>query len=685
MGIMKLREFAPGVLCVWTILLFSACTSSPVEEPIQEVTLAAETDLFLNDLPKSQAFTFHPKGDTLFTGVHGTQLLLPKGCFLLPDGNPPEGDVKVELNEALALNHMVLANLTTTSNGSPLTTDGMFFLNARTLEGAQLKIDPRNPPYLRIPTDQKLAGIKLYQGIRDPEGNINWVDPAPLEDHLIPIPFDQLSFYPPGFVEAVEAALPYRGQTEVTRTLLDSLYYGLSAANPDSLLQVFGTDDLIYFNPTSQQIAELLFLGEVLSEDEQSPPDLKWQAEPASPSCGITPEEVGALQTPTYAGSFIATPEFNERLKAIYRSGDASLLDIYLIGMDKALWENDQLAADQLGDDPMAEVFREFAREKKGRIRDGKRYADILKVQEGIAPRSGQQDENWEAQEWYETTIPQLGWWNIDLPALPDQPGMITLQENEVRITINGQTQFDRTHTYLIVPYPRSVYYLNTRQAGAWSNGTLSIPLASDQEFPVVVIAWKGADRYWAKGKVGNGNFATTLAPELSSPEEIEGFLAEEEALGKDQYFRKKILDHEENILRDQIRVARREQAELLWTLYYVAHPGCDKPGKGRSLFLTGCRACHSQYADLEVMGGIKSPSLGGVGQQRGRDWLMKWTWVNEDRLEDDAYMAWRDSIAQAIHPGDSSFYCASSYMTDKADVSAILDFILSTPSTPRP
>ena len=45
---------------------------------------------------------------------------------------------------------------------------------------------------------------------------MEWSEPAPLEDYLIPTPFDQLSFYPPGFREAVEAALPYRGQTEVT-------------------------------------------------------------------------------------------------------------------------------------------------------------------------------------------------------------------------------------------------------------------------------------------------------------------------------------------------------------------------------------------------------------------------------------------------------------------------------------
>jgi hypothetical protein len=182
------------ILCV-LILFFISCGKDNV--PSISLKLS-KNDPFKSSIVKSQFFEINNKKDTVIIGKQGTKIVIPKNAFIDEKGNPITKNVKVELAEAYLLSDIILSNLTTTSNGKLLETDGMIFINA-TQKGKNLKIDKTKPLYIEMPTKKKKANMKLYDGIRDENGNMNWINPKPLKNYLIPIDLDLLDFLPDGF------------------------------------------------------------------------------------------------------------------------------------------------------------------------------------------------------------------------------------------------------------------------------------------------------------------------------------------------------------------------------------------------------------------------------------------------------------------------------------------------------
>lgn len=92
--------------------------------------------------------------DNVVEGEKGSIIICPKGCFVDRNGKIVEKNIDIEIAEALSLEDMLLSNLTTTSDGQLLETDGMIYFNA-TSDGEQLYINKENPIHIEIPTHQK--------------------------------------------------------------------------------------------------------------------------------------------------------------------------------------------------------------------------------------------------------------------------------------------------------------------------------------------------------------------------------------------------------------------------------------------------------------------------------------------------------------------------------------------------
>jgi hypothetical protein len=108
-----------------TVFMILHCKKNVVKK---EITFKTHPDdPFKESLVESQFFTLDPKKDNVIQGKNGTIIVVPKECFVTSAGETVRENIKIELAEALELGDMLLSNLTTTSDGQPLETDGMMY------------------------------------------------------------------------------------------------------------------------------------------------------------------------------------------------------------------------------------------------------------------------------------------------------------------------------------------------------------------------------------------------------------------------------------------------------------------------------------------------------------------------------------------------------------------------------
>jgi len=212
-----------------------------MKQPLPELNengekLWSDADKYL----PAQYFELDPAKDTVIETEQGIVFSIPANCFLNADGKPAKSPIKLEIKEALDANSIIQAGLSTRSGNQQLESAGMFYLNARA-ENETLKIDPYNSVYAEIPAAKKKEGMMLFEGKRLSDGTIDWTNPKPLENYLIPVDINTLDFYPPKYIDSLAAM----GRDVKNKTFTDSLYYSfafqptpppVSAPNPFGIL-----------------------------------------------------------------------------------------------------------------------------------------------------------------------------------------------------------------------------------------------------------------------------------------------------------------------------------------------------------------------------------------------------------------------------------------------------------------
>lgn len=135
------------------------------------------SDLFSTGNLEIQNYQIDPSRDTTLRGSDGTILRIFKNTFVDENGKNILSPVEIELKEALNPVDIVSANLTTTSNGKPLQTGGMIYLNAKSGQ-RQIRIAGHKAVGVIVPQEQIMPGMKIYKGV-DSESGVNWIDPVP--------------------------------------------------------------------------------------------------------------------------------------------------------------------------------------------------------------------------------------------------------------------------------------------------------------------------------------------------------------------------------------------------------------------------------------------------------------------------------------------------------------------------
>jgi hypothetical protein len=496
-------------------------------------------DPFAKTMVASEFFDLNADIGNVIEGGKGSIISFPKGCFLDKNGNEITGNVKVELAEALSYDDMLLSNLTTTSNGAPLETDGMIYLNAKTADGADVNVNPKKPLYVEIPSMNKRPGMMAYVGERDDQGNMNWVDPKPIENYLINVDLQELDFLPPGFAEEVKRGMPFKHYKVATKVLTDSLYYSLAKYYGAGFAQEAPATaptnlnlNEPYYNPNA-----VVDNGKYTKESYEvnsSKPEKGAEHGYSDTSSlntenewGIDPATVKTIRSDKFSHTFIATREFEKRMATIFQTCNNSILLLYVNNLDKNLWEIDEMAAKQLGEASIyGKKFKAFAALRQTNVRGADENATLLKgyfekqlaaikdslaLIEGIAQAQVQEHnrivdsvadeyrkllfkrEAYRMQR-YGFAWTNTGWINVDT-------GVIVKywDGQKLEVTVTGGKDFDRVETYLMLESMKSIYHLETEDkeihfVGQDPKRSMLMPLNKNSK--IVAVAYKGDSVY---------------------------------------------------------------------------------------------------------------------------------------------------------------------------------------------
>jgi mono/diheme cytochrome c family protein len=154
-----MRTFPIAV--VFLLIVFSSCNMR-----MPKFRLIGEEQL------PTTLFSIDPTRDTVLNTPHGAVIKIAAGSL---DAGA-EGRVLLEVKEAYTIADITKGRLLTRSKGQELSSGGMIFIGPA--GGQTLTI--RKPIHVSIPTKTMMDGMKVYKGVKDDRGDIDWEDPRPL-------------------------------------------------------------------------------------------------------------------------------------------------------------------------------------------------------------------------------------------------------------------------------------------------------------------------------------------------------------------------------------------------------------------------------------------------------------------------------------------------------------------------
>jgi hypothetical protein len=276
-----------------------------------------------NPLP-TQQFAVWNERDTVIETKSGLLFAIPAGSAMNSDNQAVKGKVVYSIKEALKASDILLAGLDTRSGGKLLETGGMFSISA-SQKGNTLQLHPQKRILVQVPSPSAKPGMQLFDGKPKADGTLDWVNPKPLENFLVPVDILSLDFYPPNYLDLLASDV---STSQYNKSFADSLYYSFSS---DSRA------------------------GRV------------W----------VDPAAIKTIWNRRFNNTLLATKEFEERLKYIHKSCSGAVLDLYVKNLDKNLYELDSMAAQRL-DGELKTQFETFAKQRKGKVAGNNPNAQLL-------------------------------------------------------------------------------------------------------------------------------------------------------------------------------------------------------------------------------------------------------------------------------------------------------------------
>lgn len=145
-----------------------------LEEITETKFINDQLSSFYNSVKKQPEIqTINNEKETTITFKEGTVLIIPAKCFIDANGKLARGKVNIEVTEFYKLSDMLLANLTTKSDGNQLETGGMLFIKALK-DNKQLQLKHGSSIEYKFSSDaSKKKDMQLFLGEEIKDG-VNW-------------------------------------------------------------------------------------------------------------------------------------------------------------------------------------------------------------------------------------------------------------------------------------------------------------------------------------------------------------------------------------------------------------------------------------------------------------------------------------------------------------------------------
>ncbi|MCU0433001.1 MAG: cytochrome c [Bacteroidia bacterium] len=249
---------------------------------------------------------------------------------------------------------------------------------------------------VQLPAEERKPGMQLYSGERMPDGSINWVNPVPIENTVIPVALHTLNFYPEKFLPVLQEL----GFDITNKKITDSIYFSYSGRKnsyysesnkwwgeidgqnlfkqncsschsasdqkgsgpglASVLWRIPGGDWKYKFVRNSaalaasgdsytQQIkrewnnAAMTGFPTLTNEEIDAILNYASSAGAKTQDYQIDPALVAPLGESQYEGTLIATKEFEKRLRVIFQIGTPEILSLYVNNLDKSFRYIDSL------------------------------------------------------------------------------------------------------------------------------------------------------------------------------------------------------------------------------------------------------------------------------------------------------------------------------------------------------
>ncbi|GAB2812011.1 anti-sigma factor family protein [Ferruginibacter profundus] len=334
-----------GVVAIAAALFFTFKNNSTAKEKNrQEQSKAVEK------------FEINTAADTIIETKDGVVFGIPADAF-----GTGGKTVQLEIKTALSAFDIINNGLSTTSNEALLQTAGMFYINGF--------VDGKAVPLAKdisvsVPANTINPNMQLFDGVEDSSENINWVNPKPVEKKLRTYDITTLDFYPVKYIPTVKAL----GKAYQDKKYTDSLYYSFSGyPNQQGVMEEVIGDSVVAIQKEgndypSGDTGKLEKKLDALSKSKIAS-DLSTDFS----AYQVDPSIIRAIWNKKFNNTFLATKEFEERLRFMHTLCTAEYLKIYLNNLDKPLYVSDKLCAKALGGDAYNK-FEEFAARKDGGV-----------------------------------------------------------------------------------------------------------------------------------------------------------------------------------------------------------------------------------------------------------------------------------------------------------------------------
>ena len=146
------------------ISLFSFYSCDITKEPLPKP--------FSNNMLALQSFFISTDSDTVIQTLHGSVIRIAAASF------NTTGGVSLEIREAFTAAEILAAGMITESNGRPLRSGGMIYVNARA-EGQPVEL--LKPIKVSIPNQYFDSSMQVFKGVETDSNVINWVEPSTVD------------------------------------------------------------------------------------------------------------------------------------------------------------------------------------------------------------------------------------------------------------------------------------------------------------------------------------------------------------------------------------------------------------------------------------------------------------------------------------------------------------------------